>query len=156
MKKLLVIMVLMGGLYANEGHAQDKEQLLAENKNYTGATASEDHYKAVYQLDTDNPDIVKKTFRNINNLLKDTRLKDKLEVELVTFSGGTEVMLKKNPYEEQLKDLIAKGVRVVQCLNSLEERKYTNDQLWDFIGYTPSGNGELIILNKQGWSIVKP
>lgn len=156
MKKIMLMMCLFAGLSLQQALAQDKAKLMNTNMNYSGAEAKQEVYKAIYQLDTDNPDIVKKAFRNINNLLKDPRLQGKVQVELVTFSGGTEVMLRKNPYEEQLKDLIFKGVRVVQCLNSLQERNYTKDQLWDFIGYTPSGNGELLILNAQGWTIIKP
>ncbi len=149
-------MVLLAGLHADDAFAQSREELIAKNQQYTGADTQKEQYKAVYQLDTDNPDIVKKAFRNINNLLKDPRLSGKLEVELVTFSGGTEVMRKDNQYEEQLLGLIEKGVRVVQCLNSLEERGYKKDELFDFIGYTPSGNGELVILNNEGWTVIKP
>ena len=153
--KYLIIMVLLAGLHTDDALSQSREELLAKNQQYTGTAPQKDKYKAVYQLDTDNPDIVKKAFRNINNLLKDTRLAGKLEVELVTFSGGTEVMRKDHEYKEQLLELIGKGVRVVQCLNSLEERGYNKDQLFDFIGYTPSGNGELVILGNEGWTIVK-
>ena len=154
--KYILIMVLLAGLHADDAFSQSREELMIKNKQYTGVETEKDHYKVVYQLDTDNPDVVKKAFRNINNLLKDPRLTDKLEVELLTFSGGTEVMRKDHAYEEQLMGLIEKGVRVVQCLNSLDERGYTKDQLFDFIGYTPSGNGELVILGSQGWTIIKP
>jgi len=92
-------MVLLAGLHADDAFAQSREELIAKNQQYTGADTQKEQYKAVYQLDTDNPDIVKKAFRNINNLLKDPRLSGKLEVELVTFSGGTEVMRKDNQYE---------------------------------------------------------
>ncbi len=126
------------------------------NKNFAGAIASLTNYSAIYQLDTDDPKVVTKAFRNINNALTDPRLTGKLKIELITFSGGTNVMLKGSPYESQLKDLIAKGVLVVQCHNSLQERGLKKEQLYPFIGLVPSGNGELIIRNAQGWAIIKP
>lgn len=134
-----------------------QENLLISNKNYSGALAKKKHYKAIYQLDSNDPKTIEKAIRNINNVLKDPRLKGKIEIELITFSGGTEAYLKKNSqYEQPLKDLINKGVIVAQCLNSLEERKLKKDELFDFVGYVPSGNGELIIRANEGWVIIKP
>jgi intracellular sulfur oxidation DsrE/DsrF family protein len=129
---------------------------LSENAKFTGASATLSSYKAIYQLDQNNPDIVKKAVRNINNLISDPRLVGKIQVELITFSGGTETVMKGSPYEGDFKALIEKGVMVVQCQNSLRERKLTQDQMLDFLGYTPSGNGELVIRASQGWVIVKP
>lgn len=59
-------------------------------------------------------------------------------------------------YENDLKELIGKGVIVAQCNNTLKERKISREQLFDFIAIVPSGNGELIIRQAEGWSIVKP
>lgn len=134
-----------------------QEDKLLSNKEFHGATAAKKKYKAIYQLDTNDPKTIEKAIRNINNVLKDPRLKGKIQIELVTFSGGTEAYLKKNSqYEQSLKDLINKGVIVAQCLNSLEERKLSKDELFDFVAYVPSGNGELIIRANEGWIIVKP
>ena len=156
MRYLLLITSIL--LFSLSVHAQQqpKGNKLLENVKFTGAKALKKNYKAIYQLDSNNPDIVKKAFRNINNLLNDPRLKGKVEVELITFSGGTEVMLKNSAYQEDLKKLIEKGVIVAQCTNSLQERGLEKHQLYDFIGYVPSGNGELVIRGSEGWVIVKP
>jgi uncharacterized protein len=127
-----------------------------ENAIYNGADATLNTYRAIYQLDQSNPDVIKKALRNINNALDDPRLKGKLKIELIAFSGGTEAMLKNSPYEQDLKQLIEKDVIIAQCSNSLKERKLSKDQLYDFVGYVPSGNGELIIRAAEGWVIVKP
>lgn len=127
------------------------------NKKYTGAVASNKSYKAIYQLDSNDPKTIEKAIRNINNVLNDPRLEGNVQIELITFSGGTETYLKSNKqYEEPLKDLINKGVIVAQCTNSLKERKLKKEDLFDFIGYVPSGNGELIIRANEGWVIIKP
>ncbi len=136
--------------------AQNSDDLLVANKAFTGAKASKKKYRAIYQLDNADAKVIEKTFRNINNALKDPRLEGKIEIELITFSGGTEASMKGSKYEADLKALIEKGVIVAQCNNSLKERKITRDQLYDFIAIVPSGNGELIIRQADGWSVIKP
>ena len=77
-------------------------------------------------------------------------------MELVAFSGGTEAYRKCSEYEEAIKGLIAQGVIVAQCLNTLEERKIDKSELYDFLAYVPTGNGELLIRANEGWTIIKP
>ena len=73
-------------------------------KEFTGAEAKLKSYKAIYQLDSNDPKIIEKAIRNINNALDDPRLQGKLQIELITFSGGTEAYLKSSSkFEEPLK-----------------------------------------------------
>jgi len=136
--------------------AQTPSHLLEKNRAFTGATATQKHYHAIYQLDTNDPKIIEKAIRNINNALNDPRLAGKIQLELIAFGGGTDAYLRGGKYEQDLKALAEKGVIVAQCNNTLKERKITRDQLYDFIGIVPSGNGELIIRQAQGWSVIKP
>ena len=78
------------------------------------------HYIVVSQLEKDDPKLLSKTLYNMRNTLEDPRLKGKLEMELVAFSGGTTVFLKDNPYEADLLVLKEKGVIMAQCLNSMK------------------------------------
>ncbi|UIR56321.1 DsrE family protein [Sphingobacterium sp. SRCM116780] len=156
MNKTVMIMILallsMGKL-----SAQTQEEALIKNAAFQGAIAEKKSYHAIYQLDSNDPKTIEKAIRNINNALDDPRLKGKLHIELIAFSGGTEAFLKStSKFEEPFKKLIKRGVLVAQCLNSLKERNLTKEELFDFIGYVPSGNGELIIRAHQGWNIVKP
>ncbi len=64
--------------------------------------------------------------------------------------------LKESAYENELKALVERGVIVSQCNNTLKERKITRDELFSFISVVPSGTGELIIRQAEGWSVVKP
>lgn len=155
MRKIITLLLLVFSL-GQLAFGQGREELLEKNKNYIGAEATKDHYKVLYQLDSKNPETIQKAFRNIRNLLTDPRLEGRLEVHLVTFSGGTEALLKSNVYRDQVIDLIERNVQVTQCLNSLKERKLEKKDLFDFVGYTPSGNGELVIRETEGWTIIKP
>ncbi len=136
--------------------AQTTNNLLEKNRDFTGATANQKHYHAIYQLDTNDPKTIEKTFRNINNSLTDPRLKGKVQIELIAYSGGTDAYLKTGKYENDLKSLVEKGVIVAQCHNTLEERKISRNEIYDFIGIVPSGNGDLIIRQAEGWSVIKP
>lgn len=152
-QRLILLSVIAASLFMTEAKAQ---QTLEQNKQYNGAIADKQIYKAIYQMDNASPEIIKKTFRNINNLMEDPRLKGKVQIELVAFSGGTEAYRKGSEYENDLKKLIAKGVIVAQCLNTLKEREIEKSELYDFLAYVPTGNGELLIRANEGWTIIKP
>ncbi|WP_338875383.1 DsrE family protein [Spirosoma sp. SC4-14] len=123
---------------------------------FHGAEATMSTYRVVYQLNTDDEGKIKATLKNIQNALSDPRLHGKLDVELVVHGGGVAVFKKGSPFEQTLLDLQKHGVILAQCENTLRERKISKDELLPFIGYTPSGNGELIIRQQQGWAIVHP
>ena len=38
----------------------------------------------------------------------------------------------------------------------MKERNISKEELFPFIAYVPTGNGELIIRQAQGWSLVHP
>jgi intracellular sulfur oxidation DsrE/DsrF family protein len=123
---------------------------------FAGAEASQPHYKALYYLDDADPDKIKLTLKNIDNALEDTRLKGKLEVELVAFGKGYTVYLKTNPYEEALLALQKKGVILAECSNTIRAMNIDKSTLFPFISYVPSANGEIIIRSADGWVVVHP
>ena len=167
MKNLLLTAALLAGLTLS-ARAQTAKSTNATNISamtdrdafekgtFEGATADQAQYHAIYQLDSDDPKLIQQTLRNISNALEDGRLKGKLTVELIAFSGGTAVYRKDQPYEAQLTALKQKGVILAQCLNTMRERKISKDELLPIVSYVPSGNGELIIRQAQGWALVHP
>lgn len=123
---------------------------------FTGAKAVLKHYKALYVLNSGEDKKINGTLRNMNNALEDPRLKGKLEMELIVFGDGVVVFDQKGPYGEKLRALQKKGVLLVQCMNTLQERKIEQSSLYDFISFAPSGNGEIIIRQQQGWAVIHP
>ena len=113
-------------------------------------------YKAIYQLNSDDDKVIRNTLRNIKNALEDPRLQNKVTIELVAHGGGVTAYKKDHPYEALLQELQAKGVLLVECENTMRERNIAKEELFPFIRYTPSGNGELIIKQAEGWSYVHP
>lgn len=133
-----------------------KPVLAQSNAGFKGAVANKAHYKALYFVDDTASSKIKMTLRNIDNALEDPRLKGKVEIELVAFSGGYTMFLKSGPYEKALLALQKKGVILAQCNNTIKERNIDKNTLFNFIGYVPSGNGEIIIRGNEGWTIVHP
>lgn len=128
----------------------------AQQKPFYGAVATKKMYRAVYQLNSDDGKKISSTLKNIKNALEDPRLIGKLEVELVVHGEGVAAFKKDSPYEQQLLALQKKGVILAQCENTIKERNIKKEELFDFISYVPSANGELIIRQDQGWSILHP
>ncbi|MDP4285835.1 MAG: DsrE family protein [Bacteroidota bacterium] len=151
MKKTSLFLLLSITLFfVKTAQSQSKE------KEFTGAQATLKHYKALYVINSNDTKKIGGTLRNINNALEDPRLKGKLEVELIAFGDGVAVYEKSGTFEAALKGLEAKGVLLAQCSNTVRERHIDKNDLFPFISYVPSGNGEIIIRQYQGWAVVHP
>lgn len=126
------------------------------NKEFHGAAATLQQYNAVYILNQSDDKKIKGLIRNINNALEDPRLKGKLKIELVAFGDGVELFKRSNHYDTLLIALKDKGVILAECENTIREKKINKDELWPFISYVPSGTGEIIIRQYQGWAAIHP
>ena len=129
---------------------------MSQQKTFAVADTSSKQYKALYVLNESGDKKIRSVLRNINNALKDPRLKGKLQVELVVFGDGVELYKKVNSYDTLLIALQTKGVLLAQCENTLQERKISKNELWPFVSFVPSGNGEMILRHYQGWAIIHP
>ncbi|HWZ15129.1 MAG TPA: DsrE family protein [Mucilaginibacter sp.] len=152
MKKHILILAAFAFLtFVKTANAQQTDPAA-----FTGATAKLKHYDALYILNSNDDKKIKGFLRNIDNALEDPRLKGKLHVELIAFGDGVAVYMKSGAYEESLKNLQAKGVVLAQCSNTIRERKIDKNDLFPFISYVPSGNGEIILRQYDGWAVVHP
>ena len=152
MKTLHFILLFVAIHFSFVSFAQTNEQ----TKAFHGAEASGKEYKALYILNESDDKKIRAVIRNINNALEDPRLKGKLQVELIAFGDGVALYKKSNRYDTLLTVLQSKAVILAQCENTMRERKISKDELWPFVSYVPSGNGEIIIRQYQGWAVVHP
>ena len=152
MKILTLIGMLIASLtFASPDYAQSSGDTV-----FNGAAANLQAYNALYVINQSDDKKIRAVIRNINNALADPRLKGKLIVELVVFGDGVELFKKINHYGTLLLALKSKNVILAECENTIKERKISKDDLWPFIAYVPSGNGEIIIRHYQGWAVVHP
>lgn len=152
MKKILVIFLLALSFLTPKTYSQTE----TNPANFHGATVDSYSYKALFILNESGEKKIKGIIRNINNSLNDPRLKGKLQVELVVFGDGVELYKRSNHYDTMLIALQKRGVILAQCENTLAGRKISKDELWPFISYVPSVNGEIITRQSQGWATVHP
>ena len=152
MKNAIIILMLFGTFTTSKLFSQ---QIVAPSS-FQGAIANKKSYSVLYILNQSDEKKIRSIIRNINNALNDDRLKGKLKVELVAFGDGVEIFKKSNAYDTLLLSLQKRGVLLAQCLNTIRERKILKEELWPFISYVPSGNGEIIIRHYQGWATIHP
>lgn len=115
-----------------------------------------DQYRAVFHLNQDTDARVATVFSNIHNLLADLG-KEHLEVELVANGTGVNALLKANPLTaDRIKELSAEGVRFAACSNSLDALKLTGTALHEGVRVVPSGVGELVRRQNEGWAYIRP
>ncbi|HBN6702596.1 TPA: DsrE family protein [Elizabethkingia anophelis] len=151
MKKLHALLIMLLCLTSISVFAQQKTNAVFEP-----AKAYKKHYDALYVLNEADDKKIRGLLRNINNVLSDPRLKSKLHIEVIAFSDGVEMYKKANDYQEILIALKDKGVVFAQCEKTMQERKIEKNELFDFVNYVPSGNGEIILRQYEGWAIVHP
>ena len=123
---------------------------------FHGAEANLKSYKALFILDESDPGKMHAILHHIKNSLDDPRLKGKLQVELVAFGDGVELYKKTNHMDTMLLPLLKRGVIFAECENTMKMKKISKDELWPFVSYVPSGNGEIIIRESQGWVGIHP
>jgi intracellular sulfur oxidation DsrE/DsrF family protein len=121
---------------------------------FTGAEPKLAHYDALYANDSGDAEKIEGILRHISNAMDDPRLKGKLHIELVCYGPGVAVYLKTGKYEQELKDLQSKGVTLAMCSNTMKSRKLDKADLFPFISYVPSANGEIILRHYDGWPII--
>ena len=128
----------------------------AQAEVFTGATSTKDHFNVIFHVDSDSSAAMKKTLNNIKNLLVDPRTKGKIQVELIANSKGFGIYKKGNGLEADLKALDEQGVILAECQNTLRELKVAPDSLYSFVKLVPSGMGELVIRQSEGWAYIHP
>jgi uncharacterized protein len=122
-----------------------------------GAQPTKAAYGVIFQVDQGGQGAIKKTLNNIKNILNDPRFKGrKLRVELIANSRGFAVYVKGNGFEKELQQLKADGVELAQCANTLRELHVDQHNLYGFITVVPSGMGEIVIREAQGWAYIHP
>lgn len=151
MKKLQALLITVLCFASFSVSAQQKTETVFEP-----AKAYKEQYNALYVLNEADDKKIRGILRNINNVLNDPRLEGKLHIEVIAFSDGVEMYKKDNSYQELLTALKEKGVEFAQCSKTMEERKIDKTELFDFVHYVPTGNGEIILRQYEGWAIVHP
>lgn len=77
------------------------------------------------------------------------------EVEVVFWGPGLDMLRKTNTaYEERLKQLSDRGVKLLACRNAMKNRKVATGDLFPFAGQVDSGIAEIVRKQESGWAYI--
>jgi len=82
---------------------------------------------------------------------------EKVQMEIVAYSGGIEMLLKKNPkIAERVRTLMLYDVTFIACGNTMRTKNIKEDELIDDVEVVTAGIVEMIERVKEGWIYIKP
>lgn len=79
-----------------------------------------------------------------------------IQVELVTHGPGIGLCLPGSASAEAVQALMARGVAVAACENTLRSQDMDRGRLAEGVVTVPSGIGELVRKQHQGWAYLRP
>jgi len=109
----------------------------------------------VFHLDEDEDYRANLTFNNLENLLADLG-HDDVEIELVTYARGVNILRKNSVYSNRIEKLINTGVTFAACRNTTRAMNLQEKDLVDGVVIVTSGIGELVHKQARGWLYVRP
>jgi len=115
-------------------------------------------HKIVLQLSDSDPKKQGLVISIANNLLKFYD-PDKVAVEVVTFGPGIDLLKSDNPNRKAVESLVAQGVRVDICLNTVDTLERDTGKRPEFIAAaTPVqvGVAQILLLTENGYTLVRP
>ncbi|TXL66305.1 DsrE family protein [Zeimonas arvi] len=92
---------------------------------------------------------------NIRNLQTELGAAN-VEVELVAYGPGVNMLKADATTANRISDAIKSGVKVVACENSLKGLKISKDEMHAEIGYVPAGVVEIMRRQQEGWAYIRP
>lgn len=112
-------------------------------------------YKTIFHFDDKKK--AKTLFNNVENLLKDMKeVKEEISVEVLANADAIQIFKKdQKEYEELIKKLIDKKVRIAICQNSLDGQKLKEEDMMENLMIVRSGVGELTRKQSKGWAYIK-
>jgi intracellular sulfur oxidation DsrE/DsrF family protein len=77
------------------------------------------------------------------------------QVEVVFYGPGLAMLTKTSTaYEEKLKQLSDRGVKLLACRNAMKMRKVKSEDLFPFAGEVDSGIAEIVRKEEAGWAYI--
>jgi intracellular sulfur oxidation DsrE/DsrF family protein len=120
----------------------------------TSQTPAAPKYRTVFQVTEDQGDAWDFVVPHVTNL-QAAMAKDGVEVEVVFFGPGVKMLTKNNKaYEERLKQLADKGVKLAACQNAMKFFKLTTEDMFPFAVQVDAGVAELTRRQAEGWSYI--
>ncbi len=113
-------------------------------------------YRVVFHMDEDSEERFTEVLNNLRNLLNDLG-EANVEAELVINGNGVLQLIRSNlSHLNRVRNLAKQGVHFVVCNNSLAHLKLDPSTLMEEAEIVPSGVGELVRKQAEGWAYIRP
>jgi hypothetical protein len=112
--------------------------------------------RVVLQVSGDDPRIWNQALNNIKNVQDAFGGADKVDVELVVYGFGIDMLKAEATIANRVSTTAKTGVKIVACEATMKGRKLSKDDMNQDVGYVPGGVLELMKLQKEGWAYIKP
>ncbi len=113
-------------------------------------------YRVVFQLNESASSAVEGVLGNIRHLQAELASAG-LEVELVAHGDGLVAFYRApNRQARTIREMAEQGVRFVACHNTMAARGLSPGDLLEVVQVVPSGVGELVRRQAEGWAYVHP
>ena len=111
--------------------------------------------KVVIQVSDGDPAKWNMALNNAKNVQQELGA-NKVEIEIVAYGPGIGMLKAEAPISNRVAEASQSGVRVVACENTMTNLKLSKADMQPGISYAPSGVVEIMRLQGQGWSYVRP
>ena len=143
MRYLVLLLAWATFLFADTQFAEPKPSLEAPRQIVFSVTSGDD-------------EAINHVLSSANNVLKFYG-PEKVQLEIVAYSGGIRMLLKENPkIAERVRTLMLYDVTFVACGNTMRTKNITESQLIEDTEVVTAGIVEMIERVKEGWIYIKP
>jgi uncharacterized protein len=118
-------------------------------------TATAPKHHVVFQLSEPEGSAWSSLPIHVNNVIKALAEDGGSQVEVVFYGPGLLMLTKAGKsYEEPLKQLSDKGVKLLACRNAMRMRNVKSEDLFSFAGEVDSGIAEIVRKQEAGWAYI--
>ena len=109
--------------------------------------------RVVFQVNEDDSRKWNTILANIGNVQEEL---GRVDITVVAIGAGLGMLKADALTANGVQDAMSAGVRFVACGNSMQSMHLSKDDMIDGIAYTKAGYVELMRLQQQGWSYLRP
>jgi uncharacterized protein len=111
--------------------------------------------QVVFQMSDADPAKWGLALNNMRNVQVEIGEED-VDVELVAYGPGIAMLKGDSSVAKRISEALKGGIKVVACENTMKGMKLVYADMLADIGYVPSGVGELVRKQQQGYAYIRP
>ena len=111
--------------------------------------------RVVLQVSDDNPRTWNQALNVIENL-QQTYGKENVHIKLVAFGFGIGILKFDSVAANRVEEALQSGAQLLACEITMRRQKLTKADMAPNLGYVSAGVVEIIELQKQGWTVIRP